>query len=180
MLKIGLLSFGGGYAMLALLENELVSRKKWITKEEFLDMTAIVGSTPGSIAVNASTYIGYKMAGVLGSLIATVAVCIPSFAIIYIISLFFQRFLSFAYVVYAFRGIQICVIFLIMSAGINMFMSLKKDLFTVSVFVATAVIHVFCALMCIRFSSVLYILFGGLFGVVFYLLLKLRERRSNK
>ena len=94
MLKIGLFTFGGGYAMIALLENEFVSRRKWIEKNEFLDMVAIAESTPGPIAINAATYIGYRVLRFRGSLIATVGVCIPSFAIIYVISLFFDKFLS--------------------------------------------------------------------------------------
>ena len=94
MLKIGLFTFGGGYAMIALLENEFVSRRKWIEKNEFLDMVAIAESTPGPIAINAATYIGYRVLRFRGSLIATVGVCIPSFAIIYVISLFFDEFLS--------------------------------------------------------------------------------------
>ena len=126
MLKIGLFTFGGGYAMIALLENEFVSKKKWIEKDEFLDMVAIAESTPGPIAINASTYIGYKMLGFLGSLIATIAVCIPSFVIIYTISLFFDTFLSLTLVSYAFRGIQVCVIWLILSAGLKMIKQMKK------------------------------------------------------
>ena len=77
MLKIGLFTFGGGYAMIALLENEFIERKKWIDKDEFLNMAAIAESTPGPIAINAATYIGYNLGGFLGSLISTVAVCIP-------------------------------------------------------------------------------------------------------
>ena len=86
MLKIGLFTFGGGYAMIALLENEFVFKRKWIEKDEFLDMVAIAESTPGPIAINAATYIGYKILGFLGSLTATIAICIPSFIIIYAIS----------------------------------------------------------------------------------------------
>lgn len=88
MLKIGLFTFGGGYAMIALLENEFVSKLKWINEEEFTDMVAISESTPGPIAINSATYIGYKIGSILGSFICTVAICIPSFVIIYIISLF--------------------------------------------------------------------------------------------
>ena len=87
LMKIGLFTFGGGYAMIALLENEFVSKRKWIDKEEFLDMVAIAESTPGPIAINAATYIGYKNAGLLGAILATVGVCIPSFLIIYLITI---------------------------------------------------------------------------------------------
>ena len=84
--KVGVMTFGGGYAMIALLENEFVSKKNWIQRDEFLDMVAIAESTPGPIAINAATYIGYKMYGFWGSLAATVGVCIPSFLIIFSIS----------------------------------------------------------------------------------------------
>lgn len=178
MFKIGLFTFGGGYAMIALLENEFVNRKKWLTKEEFLDMTAIVGSAPGSIAVNASTFIGYKLAGVWGSVSATVAVCTPSFIIIYVISLFLKQFLSYSVVAYAFRGIQICVIYLILSASIRMFLSLKRDIFTMAVFGVTVAVNILLSLMSISFSSVIYILSGGFLGLMAYLFLKLRRREE--
>ena len=87
MLKIGMFTFGGGYAMIALLENEVADKKKWIEKEEFLDLVAIAESTPGPIAINASTYIGYKVAGFSGALFATLGMCIPSFFIIFIFCL---------------------------------------------------------------------------------------------
>ena len=86
LLKIGLFTFGGGYAMIALLQNEFVSKQKWIDKDEFLDVVAIAESTPGPIAINAATYVGYKTAGFLGAVAATVGVCIPSFIIIFVIS----------------------------------------------------------------------------------------------
>jgi len=170
MLKIGLFTFGGGYAMIALLENEFVSKKKWIEKEEFLDMVAIAESTPGPIAINSATYIGYKIAGFFGSLSATIAVCIPSFIIIFVISLFFEAFLSLKYVAYAFSGIQICVIYLIMSAGIKMLKGLKKTPFNIVMVSLTAVIMVAFTLLSISFSTVFYILIGGAIGVIFYLI----------
>ena len=92
--KIGLFTFGGGYAMIAVFENEFVSNKKWIEQEEFTDLIAIAESTPGPIAINSSTYIGYKVAGVLGSVFATLGMVLPSLLIIFIISLFLNEFLQ--------------------------------------------------------------------------------------
>ena len=106
-LKIGAFTFGGGYAMIALLENEFVERKKWLKKDDFLNMVAIAESTPGPVAINSATYIGYKIAGLFGAAVATVAVCIPSFTVIFCISLFFDQFLSLTWVSCAFRGIQV-------------------------------------------------------------------------
>ena len=126
MLKIGLFTFGGGYAMIHLLENEFVSRKNWIDGEEFIDLVAIAESTPGPIAINCATYIGYKKQGVAGALSATLGMCLPSFTIIYLISLFFDRFLEISWVASAFKGIQVCVVFLTLSSGFKMLKKIKK------------------------------------------------------
>ena len=175
MLKIGFFTFGGGYAMIALLENEFVSKKKWINKNEFLDMAAIAESTPGPIAINAATYIGYKNAGALGSVVATLGVCSPSFVIIYVISLFFDAFLSLTYVAYAFKGIQICVVYLILSAGLKMLKQMKKSIFNVVVISATIVCMVTLSVLAIKFSTIFYILLSGTAGVIVYLLGKLKK-----
>ena len=106
--KIGAFTFGGGYAMVALLEHEFVEEKRWLTREEFLDMVAIAESTPGPVAVNSATYIGYKLAGVAGAAASTLAVCLPSFAVIYLISLFFDRFLQLTVVANASRHSGLC------------------------------------------------------------------------
>lgn len=168
MLKIGLFTFGGGYAMIALLENEFVSKKEWIEKDEFLDMVAIAESTPGPIAINAATYIGYKMLGFFGSLTATVAVCIPSFVIIYAISLFFDAFLSFTLVSYAFRGIQVCVIWLILSAGLKMLKRMKKTGFNILILSAVILCMVLFSVFSINFSTIFYILISGGIGLFIY------------
>ena len=179
MLKIGLFTFGGGYAMIALLENEFVSNKKWIEKDEFLDMVAIAESTPGPIAINAATYIGYKMFGILGSLVATVAVCIPSFIIIYAISLFFDAFLSFTLVANAFRGIQVCVIYLILSAGKKMLKQMKKTPFNITVLSAVVLCMVGFSIFSVSFSTIFYILISGCLGLSLYLCGRLRGRKET-
>ena len=175
MLKIGLFTFGGGYAMIALLENEFVSKKKWLEKDEFLDVAAIAESTPGPIAINAATYIGYKNAGVIGSTIATLGICIPSFVIIYVISLFFDEFLSLTYVAYAFKGIQVCVVYLILSAGLKMLKQIKKSPFNVIVILSTLVCMVTLSVFAVKLSTIFYILISGAVGVFLYLLGKLRK-----
>ena len=126
MFKIGLFTFGGGYAMLVLLENEFIAKRKWITEDEFTDVVAIAESTPGPIAINASTYVGYKVGKVLGAIVSTIAVCLPSLIIIFLISIFFYQFLKLKLVAKAFQGIRVCVCLLIMFAGIKM---LKKQCF---------------------------------------------------
>ena len=179
MLKIGLFTFGGGYAMIALLENEFVAKKKWLEKDEFLDMAAIAESTPGPIAINAATYIGFKNAGIVGSIIATLGICIPSFVIIYAISLFFDAFLSLTLVAYAFKGIQICVIYLILSAGLKMLKQMKKTVFNIIIILITLICMVVLSLFAVKFSTIFYILISGAFGVVVYFLGKLKKEEKQ-
>lgn len=178
MLKIGLFTFGGGYAMIALLENEFITKRKWVEKDEFLDMVAIAESTPGPIAINAATYIGYKMMGFLGSLTATVAVCIPSFVIIYAISLFFDAFLSLTLVAYAFRGIQVCVIYLILSAGLKMLNHMKKTAFNILILSAVILCMVAFSMFSVKFSTIFYILISGGIGLFVYAFSLLRGKKE--
>ena len=175
MLKIGLFTFGGGYAMIALLENEFVSKKKWLDKDEFLDIAAIAESTPGPIAINAATYIGYKNAGVIGSIIATLGICIPSFAIIFAISLFFDTFLSLTYVACAFKGIKVCVVYLILSAGLKMLKQMKKTAFNIIIVLAVLVCMITLSMFAINFSTIFYILISGGIGILMYLLRKMKK-----
>ena len=179
MLKIGLFTFGGGYAMIALLENEFVEKKKWLEKDEFLDVAAIAESTPGPIAINAATYIGYKNAGKIGSMIATLGICIPSFVIIYTIALFFDAFLSLALVAYAFKGIQICVVYLILTAGLKMLKQMKKNVFNMIIISITLICMVVFSLFAVKFSTIFYILISGICGVVVYLLGKIRKEKKH-
>lgn len=176
-LKIGAFTFGGGYAMLALLEDEFVSKRKWIEKEDFLDMIALGEATPGPIAINSATFIGYKRAGAIGSLVSTCGVIIPSIVIIYCISLFFERFLEFKYVGYAFVGIKACVVYLIMSAGIKMFKGLKHSLFCYIIFGITLCTFVAFTFFDVSFSAVFYIFISGAVGIATYLIGFIRERR---
>ena len=179
MLKIGLFTFGGGYAMIALLENEFVEKKKWLEKNEFLDVAAIAESTPGPIAINAATYIGYKNSGMIGSMIATLGICIPSFVIIYAISLFFDAFLSLTLVAYAFKGIQICVVYLILKAGLKMLKQMKKTAFNIIFISITLICMVVFSLFAVKFSTIFYILISGACGVAVYLLGKIKKEKKQ-
>lgn len=176
--KIGMFTFGGGYAMIALLKNEFVSKRQWITDDEFLDMTAIAESTPGPIAINCATYIGFHMAGFGGALAATTAVCIPSFVIIYVISSFLENFLELSYVSYALDGIQACVVYLILSAAVQMIKGIQKTIFNRIVGIAVFVVMLVFSLAAVDFSTVFYILICGITGVAGYLI-RARLRRKN-
>ena len=180
MLKIGLFTFGGGYAMIALLENEFISKKKWMEKDEFIDMVAIAESTPGPVAINSATYIGYKLLGFWGSFLATIAVCIPSFAIIFVISLFFDAFLTLTLVSYAFRGIQACVIYLIMSAGLKMMKDMEKNIFNIAILTVTLACMILFSVFSVSFSSIFYIIISGFIGLFVYMIRLIHARRNKK
>lgn len=173
--KIGLFTFGGGYAMIALLEEEFIQRRKWLDKNEFLDMTAIAESTPGPVAINSATYLGYKLAKVPGAATATVAVCLPSFLIIYAISLFFEQFTQLTVIANAFKGIQVCVIYLIFSAGVRMLKALDKSPFATGVLAAVMLVMVGLSLAGVSVSSILLIFLSGAAGVAAWLIGRRKE-----
>lgn len=175
MVKIGLFTFGGGYAMIALLENELVTKRKWLEKHEFLDMIAVAESTPGPVAVNMATFIGYRQSGVVGAAFSTLGVCLPSFLIIFAISFFFDTFLSFSYINYAFRGIQVCVIYLILCSGWKLLKTMERTLFSLLLFGTIFSAVLIFSILSIRFSSIFYILLSALAGFFLYLIQKIRK-----
>ena len=148
-LKIGVFTFGGGYAMIALLETEFCVRKNWLDKKEFLDMTAI-------------------------------SECIPSFFIIYIISLFFDKFLSLKVVYAGFRGIQVGVIYLILTAGLRMLKALDNTLLDKIIILGVFIMMILFTLFSVKFSSVFYIIISGAVGIAVYLIKTLRKRSTIK
>ena len=166
MLKIGTFTFGGGYSMIAFLESELVEKKKWIQKDDFLNMIAIAESTPGPIAINSATYIGYKMNGIIGSILCTLGVVLPAFIIMFIISLYFDQFLNLKYISYAFKGIQIGVIYLIFRAGIKFLKNIDKNLFNISIISLVMFFMILFSLLSINFSSIYFILICGFIGMI--------------
>ena len=180
MLKVGLFTFGGGYAMISVLEHEFVEKNAWIKRDEFYDMLAVAESTPGPIAINSSTFIGYRLAGVLGSIFATIAMCLPSLIIIYVISLFFDAFLSITIVAYAFKGIQACVCYLILSAGIKMIKKLKKNALTITLTSLTFLVYIAFTLFSVKFSSIFYILIGAFVTLTAYLITLASKKKGGK
>lgn len=178
-LKIGAFTFGGGYAMIHLLERQFVARRKWLDREEFLDMVAVAESTPGPVAVNSATYIGYKVDGVIGALSATVAVCLPSFVIIYLISLFLDQFLTLTYVAFAFKGIQVCVVYLILSAAWKLWTSMEKNWMNVSILTAVSIAMISFSVFAVDVSSILYIIICGVIGIAVYGMKCMRKERNS-
>lgn len=174
-LKIGLFTFGGGYAMIANIREVVVEKKKWLTEDELLQVITIAESTPGPIAINMATYVGYKKKGVLGSACATLGVIVPSLAIIYTISLFLDAFMSNQFVTYAFTGIKCAVAFLILRAGMNMFAKLDKKALPMTVFSIVLVGLLLLELFSMNFSSIVLILIGGIIGIIAYAIPKKKE-----
>lgn len=176
-LKLGAFTFGGGYAMLGQLKEIAVDRKGWLTDDELLEICSIAEATPGPIAVNLSTYIGYRHGGFLGALLSTIGVILPSFLIILIISAFLAPFMSNTYVGYAFKGIKCGVALLILKAGFQMLKKLDKKPWKIIIFLAVFICMIFIDLFSIRFSSIYFILIGGILSIT---ILKILELRRNK
>lgn len=176
--KIGLFTFGGGYAMISLIESECVEKRKWLTHDEFMDLTIIAESTPGPISINASTYIGYTQGGFLGALAGSFGVVLPSFIIIYLISLFFMNILDYPIIAHAFSGIKVCVGVLILKTGFKMFKKLKKTPLNIAIFIAALVISLAVDIFALNFSSIYIIIICGVLGYVLWLAGHLREKKE--
>ena len=166
--KLGLFTFGGGYAMLPQLKETVIEKKKWLTEDEVLNMIAISESTPGPIAINMATFIGHKQKGFWGSLMATIGVVLPSLIIIFIVSLFFEQFVNNKYVAYAFVGIKCAVAFLIFKTGIEMLIKMKKKVLNVLMFSLVFLALILFDIFAVKFSSIIFILFGGIIGIIAY------------
>jgi len=138
--KIGLFTFGGGYAMISVIEDICVSRKKWITHEDMMNVTVIAESTPGPIAINCATFVGYKQAGFGGAIASTIGIVFPSFVIIYLISNFLDNFLEITIIASAFQGIKLAVGLLILNAALNMGKKMKKTAFSRCILIGSAAI----------------------------------------
>ena len=162
-LKIGAFTFGGGYAMLPLIHAEMVEKKQWITEEEMINMIAIAESTPGVIAVNCATFVGYKVGKFWGSLLATLGVVLPSLIIITIIALFFEKFLEIKYASYAFNGIRAGVVVLIFNACLKFYKHCPKTVISYALIIIAVVLSLFVEF---RYLSVCLIVFGGIVGIV--------------
>ena len=166
--KIGLFTFGGGYAMISQIKENVVEKHKWLTDDELLQIIAIAEATPGPIAINIATFVGFKKKGVLGSAMATLGVVLPSFIIIFIISLFAEAFKQNEYVKYAFSGIKAAVAFLILKTGVNMLKKMKKKPFQVIAFSIVFALMILFELFAISFSAIYFILAGGICGIIIY------------
>ncbi len=162
-LKIGAFSFGGGYAMLPLIKKEIIEVHGWLTTAEFIDILAVSEMTPGPIAINSATYLGYKVSGVLGSIVATFAVVLPSFIIMSLIIHFINKFKDSPYMDWFFKGIRPVVFGLILSAAVTVGMDAFIDLKSVALSLV-----IFGLVNFKKLNPILAIVLAGICGVVIY------------
>ncbi len=168
--KIGLFTFGGGYAMIPLIQREVCTNKKWLKEQELTDIVAIAESTPGPIAVNAATFVGFRTGGLTGACIATLGVVLPSFLVISLISFALNTFQDNKAVQYAFMGIRAAVLALILKALWMMFRSAKKNPFSYFIMGAALILTAF-----LKTDAVFVIIGCGLFGLIW----SLRNRKEQ-
>ncbi len=159
--KIGLFTFGGGYAMISLIENTCVQKKKWITHEDMMNVTVIAESTPGPIAINCATFVGYRQKGYPGAVLATLGMILPSFLIILLISGFLDHFLDVTWVASAFKGIRIAVGILILDAAVKMIRKMPKKRMSLAIMICAAVLMLLVNLFSWHLSSIIVMLASG-------------------
>ena len=159
--KIGLFTFGGGYAMIALIEDICVEQKSWLTHDEMMELTVVAESTPGPIAINCATFVGYRHGGFSGALAATFGVVLPSFVIIYGVAMFLDNFLEIGFIANGFRGIKIGVGVLILNAGRNMLKKMKKTPLSLSIVVCACGAMLLINLLALNFSAISLMLIAG-------------------
>ena len=177
--KIGLFTFGGGYAMISMIEHNCVERKQWITHDEMMNVTVIAESTPGPIAINCATFTGYKKAGFLGALAATLGMIVPSFIVIYLISMFLDNFLELTIIANAFKGIKIAVGILILDAAITMIKKLHKQKLSRTIMVCSCIVMLCVNIFAWNFSSISLMLIAAVVSLTIFLLNGTSEQKCG-
>ncbi len=178
--KIGLFTFGGGYAMLSVIENICVKQKKWITHDEMMNITVIAESTPGPIAINCATYVGYKKGRIPGAILATIGVALPSFIIIFAISMFLEDFLAITWIAHAFLGIKIAVGILILDAAIKMIAKMQKKALQIAILFASFAVIMLINILKFHLSTIVVMLTAALVSVAFFLADKRRRKEGQE
>ena len=178
--KIGMFTFGGGYAMIPLIENTCVEKKKWITHDEMMTVAVIAESTPGPIAINCSTFVGYKKGKLPGAIVSTIGMVLPSFIIIYLISRFLNQFLEITWVVNAFKGIKIAVGILIVDAAIKMIKKMKKTPVQIVLVSVSIILMLVINLFALNISSMVLMLAFAIVGVGVFAVEDILKGESTK
>ena len=173
--KIGAFTFGGGYAMISIIEDNCVEKKKWSTHDEMMDITVIAESTPGPIAINCATFVGHKIAGFAGAICATLGVVLPSFLIIFVISSFLDNFLQIQIVAKAFFGIKVAVGVLILDAGFTMFKKMPKKIFPRVILGFSGLMMFLIQMFAVKFSSISLMFIAGIVGLIAFLIQEMKR-----
>ena len=166
--KIGLFTFGGGYAMISLIENSCVEKKGWITHDEMMNVTVIAESTPGPIAINCATFVGYKQKGLIGAIAATIGMVLPSFCIIFLISMFLDNFLEIAWIAHAFMGIKIAVGILILDAAIKMIRKMQKKPIPLTIMACAFLAMLLIDIFALHVSSITLMLIAAVISLAIF------------
>lgn len=169
-MKIGLFTFGGGYAMISMIENICVEKKKWIAHDDMMNVTVIAESTPGPIAINCATFVGYQQAGFIGALIATIGIVLPSFFVIFIISMFLDNFLEITIIAHAFKGIKLAVGILILDAAITMIKKMHKSVFPKVIMCCSFVAMLFINIFSWNFSTISLMLIAAVISLAAFII----------
>ena len=172
-------TFGGGYAMINLLDNEFVERKKWIGSEEFMNLVTIAESTPGPIAINCATFTGYKKAGFIGAFAATLGIVVPSFIVIYLISIFLDNFLELTIIANAFKGIKIAVGILILDAAITMIKKMHKKKLPRAIMICSCIIMLCINVFALNFSSISLMIIAAIVSLTIFILNGAPEQKGG-
>ena len=167
--KVGLFTFGGGYAMISLIENSCVEKKGWITHDEMMNVTVIAESTPGPIAINCATFVGYKQKGLIGAIAATIGLVLPSFSIIFLISMFLDNFLEIAWIAHAFMGIKIAVGILILDAAIKMIRKMQKKPIPLTIMACAFLAMLLIDIFALHVSSITLMLIAAVISLAIFL-----------
>ena len=167
--KIGLFTFGGGYAMISLIENSCVEKKGWITHDEMMNVTVIAESTPGPIAINCATFVGYKQKGLIGAIAATIGMVLSSFCIIFLISMFLDNFLEIAWIAHAFMGIKIAVGILILDAAIKMIRKMQKKPIPLTIMACAFLAMLLIDIFALHVSSITLMLIAAVISLAIFL-----------
>lgn len=179
-MKIGLFTFGGGYAMISVITDTCVEKKQWLTQDEMMDMAVVAESTPGPIAINCATYVGYKIAGMTGAVLATLGIVLPSFVILYIISMFLENFLEYPVIAAACRGIKIGVSLLILDVGLMMLKKMKKKPQPRIIAGCVLIIMLLSNIFSLRISSVVLMLVAGIISLLVFAVKRILAQRGGE
>lgn len=170
--KIGAFTFGGGYAMISVIDDICVSRKQWITHEDLVNVTVIAESTPGPVAINCATFVGYRQKGLAGAAAATLGVVLPSFLIIWVISMFLDRFLEIAWVASAFRGIRVAVGLLILDVGIRMIRKMPKEPLRIILSACALAAMLVSGFLAVNLSTIVLLTAAGVISLAVFMVQK--------